>query len=211
MTGQLLLPFLNRIAEILGRPAAPLAHARGDEGDGLGVHAAVTAARSDLGPVERRQVDARKRLQARERGPSGMQARYDAVVEQMKARHEIRIHRWRKNMSGKAWTLHYRDGRVTRLIEAPYPKGPMSAAIFLHEVGHHALGIGFCSPRCLEEYHAWRWSLETMQAFDLNITDAVIARRDRSLRYAVAKAVRRGMRRVPEELAGYLPAGVTTK
>ena len=210
MTGQLLLPFLNRIAEILGRPAPPLPHSHAIGRDGLGARPSATGPRSGRRAIAQH-IDAGRPKRVRDKRTAGMQARYDAVVEQMKARHEIRIHRWRTSMSGKAWTLHYRDGRVVRLIESPYPKGPMSAAIFLHEIGHHALGIGFCSPRCLEEYHAWRWSLETMQAFDLNITDAVIARRDRSLRYAVSKAVRRGMRRVPEELAGYLPAGVEVR
>ena len=80
----------------------------------------------------------------------------------------------------------------------------MSAAVFLHEVGHHAIGLGRYKPRCLEEYHAWAWSLEQMQANGLHVTDAVRYRMHASLHYAVAKAVRRGIKGLPPELEPYL-------
>ena len=96
------------------------------------------------------------------------------------------------------------DGSSARLVEAPYPRGPMSCAIFLHEVGHHAIGFGRYRPRCLEEYHAWRWSLDTMREYGFNVTPAVQRRMADSLRYAVHKALRRGLKRVPRELEPYL-------
>ena len=80
----------------------------------------------------------------------------------------------------------------------------MSCAVFLHEVGHHAIGLGTYRPRCLEEYHAWRWSLETMLELGFNVTEAVRRRRDESLHYAVAKARRRGLKRLPGELVPFL-------
>ena len=80
----------------------------------------------------------------------------------------------------------------------------MSCAVFLHEVGHHAIGLGAYRPRCLEEYHAWRWSLETMLELGFNVTDAVRRRRDESLHYAIAKASRRGLKRLPVELVPFL-------
>lgn len=136
--------------------------------------------------------------------PDGMQARYDAVVQEMLRTYGIRVRKWRTSMSGVAWTVTYADGRVSRLIESPRPRGPMSAAIFLHEVGHHAIGIGRYRPRCLEEYHAWAWSLQQMEAHGLNITDAVRYRMHASLHYAVAKALRRGIKDLPPELAPYM-------
>jgi hypothetical protein len=133
-----------------------------------------------------------------------MQARYDAVVRTMLETHGIRVRKWRTSMSGIAWYVTYRDGTRVNLIEAPRPKGPMSAAVFLHEIGHHAIGFNVYRPRCLEEYHAWRWSLEAMQEHGLNITDAVRLRMHRSLWYAVQKAKRRGIKRIPDELAPFL-------
>ncbi|MBX3383660.1 MAG: hypothetical protein KF864_09145 [Phycisphaeraceae bacterium] len=116
----------------------------------------------------------------------------------------VRVRRWRTNMSGIAWELTYADGSRSRLIESPKPRGPMSAAIFLHEIGHHAIGFNVYKPRCLEEYHAWMFSLEQMRKEGLNITESVQRRVDRSLRYAVAKARRRGIKAIPAELKPYL-------
>ena len=111
-------------------------------------------------------------------------------------------------MSGMAWELSYRDGSRARLIESPKPKGPMSAAVFLHEIGHHAIGFSRYKPRCLEEYHAWAWALEAMHRLGLHISDGVQHRVHESLWYALAKAGRRGMRGVPAEL---LPFGQRPK
>lgn len=132
-----------------------------------------------------------------------MQARYDALVVEMKKQYGIRVRKWRNSSSGCAWEVHYATGSIARLIESPYPKGPMSCAIFLHEVGHHAIGFRTYRPRCLEEYHAWKWSLDMMRAHGLNVTASVQKRMDDSLRYAVAKARRRGLRDVPAELVRY--------
>jgi hypothetical protein len=131
---------------------------------------------------------------------ASMQHRYEQITRQMLDHHEIRVRRWRTSMSGIAWQIRYRDGRIARLIESPKPKGPMSAAIFLHEVGHHAIGFNVYRPRCLEEYHAWAFAMQQMEALGLNITDSVRRRMHSSLRYAVQKAQRRGIRQLPPEL-----------
>lgn len=132
-----------------------------------------------------------------------MRDRYERVTRAMLAEHGVRVRKWRSSMSGVAWQVTYRDGTVSKLIEAPKPRGPMSAAVFLHEIGHHAIGFGVYKPRCLEEYHAWRWSLEQMEANGLNITPAVRARMRESLAYAVDKARRRGLKRLPDDLVRY--------
>lgn len=133
-----------------------------------------------------------------------MRDRYEEVTRRMLREHGVRVRKWRTSMSGVAWQVTYADGAVSRLIEAPRPCGPMSAAIFLHEIGHHAIGFGVYRPRCLEEYHAWRFSLETMEAEGLNVTDAVRRRMRESLEYAVYKARKRGLKRLPPELEAYL-------
>lgn len=133
--------------------------------------------------------------------PLTMAARYEALTRQMLREHDVRVRKWRSSMSGCAWEVYYASGRISRLIEAPRPKGPMSCAIFLHEIGHHAIGFGRYRPRCLEEYHAWRFAIEQMERHGIKVTDGVRKRMDESMRYAVDKARRRGLRQLPAELA----------
>lgn len=135
---------------------------------------------------------------------SRQQNRYDELVKTMKAEFGLRVVRWRSSTSGCAWQVFYQDGSIARLIESPYPRGPMSCAVFLHEVGHHAIGFKTYRPRCREEYHAWRWSFEKMLELDFNLTESVRRRRDEALHYAVAKAARRGLKRLPVELVPFL-------
>ncbi len=135
--------------------------------------------------------------------PTPMRARYDATVRESLERYGVRVRKWRTSMTGVAWEVHYRDGTVSRLIEAPRPRGPMSAAIFLHEIGHHAIGFGVYRPRCLEEHAAWSWAIAEMERRGLNVTDAVRRRMHESLAYAVDKARRRGLKRLPVELEPY--------
>lgn len=131
---------------------------------------------------------------------------YETMTADLLEAHSIRVRRWRSSMSGIAWEVRYRDGTVRRMIEAPRPKGPMSAAVFLHEIGHHVIGFNVYRPRCLEEYHAWAWAIREMEARGVGVTDAVRYRMHQSLAYAVAKARRRGLRVLPEELAPYAEA-----
>jgi len=134
----------------------------------------------------------------------GVQARYDALVEEMKRVHDVRVRKWRKSSSGVAWIIRYRNGKEVKLIESPYPRGPVSCAIFLHEIGHHAIGLGIYRPRCLEEHHVWVWALREMRDRGFNVTPAVEKRMHESMKYAVRKAKRRGLRAVPEELRHYV-------
>jgi hypothetical protein len=149
-------------------------------------------------PPEKKQSTANK--------PRPIQAKYDAIVEKMKGTYGFRIRKWRSSMSGCAWELKDPKGNITRMVESPYPKGPMSCAIFLHEVGHHAIGFHVYKPRCLEEFYAWEWSLEAMGANGIRITKGVLKRRDDALRYALAKALRRGLKNIPAELVQFSPS-----
>ena len=135
--------------------------------------------------------------------PGSMQARYDAMVAEMLTKYGIKVRKWRKNSLGIARLTHFRDGTITRTLESPRPTGPMSAAIFLHEVGHHAIGFEVYKPRCLEEYHAWAFAVREMERLGLNVTDSVRLRMHRSLKYAIDKARRRGLRDLPPELAPF--------
>jgi hypothetical protein len=140
---------------------------------------------------------------ARVGGRMTMQERYDQVVREMLAKYDIKVRRWRKSMSGIATLLTYRDGTQRRFLESPKPKTPLSMSIFLHEVGHHAIGLGVHKPRCLEEFLAWKFSLDTMRELGLPVTEKVETRMRRSMEYAVGKATRRGIRELPPEVAAY--------
>lgn len=138
------------------------------------------------------------------RAGRSMQQRYDDTVVEMLAKYQVRVRKWRTTSSGVAWETTYTDGTKKRMLESPRPRGPMSIAIFLHEIGHHHIGLGAISPRCLEEYHAWMFALAEMRKRGLPITERVEMRVHASLRYAVGKAMRRGIREIPEELRPYM-------
>lgn len=154
-------------------------------------------ATASLGPNHTPPRPTEKRLTAAER--------YDRMSRTMLGRYGIRVRKWRSGTSGVAWQVTYKTGEVSRLIESPRPRGPVSASIFLHEVGHHAIGFDTYKPRCLEEFHAWRFAREQMESWGIDVTDRVEHRIHASLRYAVDKALRRGLKKLPVELTPYLP------
>src|SRR5690349_19746757 len=88
---------------------------------------------------------------------------YSRIVRLMKARHRVRVRKWRRSMSGCAWRVSYRDGRSINWVEAPIPRTALSLAIFLHEIGHHAVGFEKFKKRCEEEYHVWQWAMDQMR------------------------------------------------
>jgi hypothetical protein len=188
------------IERLVPRPVEPVAAKR----PALREEAIQRLSGAEAGEVVE-QVPARK-----EREPSASntaketaEERYERVARAMLSKYGIKVRKWRKSMSGVAYELKYRDGTVKRFIEAPRPRGPMSAAVFLHEIGHHAIGFNVYKPRCLEEYHAWAWSLRAMEEHGLNVTEQVRRRMHDSLWYAVSKAQRRGIKELPAELMAY--------
>lgn len=123
----------------------------------------------------------------------------------MKHRYDLRIKRWRKSMSGCAWRVYHHDGTVVNWVESPYPKTPISLAIFLHECGHHAIGFRTYKRRCEEEYHVWVWAIEQMIKLGVEPDEKVRRRFELSMQYAVSKAVRRGIKILPEPLGQFMP------
>jgi len=130
---------------------------------------------------------------------------YGGIVAKIKKQYGIRVKRWRGNMTGCAWQVRYRDGRVVRWIEAPRPKSPISLAIFLHEVGHHVIGFESYKWRCEEEFHAWNWAIEKMRQLGIEPDQRVRQRFELSMAYAVDKALRRGIKELPDILTPFLP------
>lgn len=130
---------------------------------------------------------------------------FSNIIDQMKSKYDIRVRRWRTNMSGCAWRVYHHDGRVVNWVEAPVPKTPISLAIFLHEVGHHVIGFDRYKKRCEEEYHVWIWAINQMRELGVEPDERVHRRFKLSMQYAVGKAVRRGVKELPEPLAQFLP------
>jgi len=132
-------------------------------------------------------------------------ADFSSIVKRMKTRYHLRIRRWRKSMSGSAWRVYYHDGRSINWVESPYPRTPISLAVFLHEVGHHAIGFDQFRFRCEEEYHAWLWAFDQMRKLGIEPDARVTRRFARSMQYAVGKALRRGAKRIPQLLLRFMP------
>lgn len=127
-------------------------------------------------------------------------ADFSRIVNESRTRFDVKVRRWRRSMSGVAWRVYHHDGRVVNWIEAPQPKTPISLAIFLHEVGHHAIGFEKYKRRCEEEYYVWLWALAEMRRNQVEPDAKVHKRFEMSMRYAVAKAMRRGIKNLPETL-----------
>lgn len=122
------------------------------------------------------------------------------IVEHEKKRYQISIRKWRSTMSGVAYELHYSNGQVKRMVAAPRPKSPVSCAIFLHEVGHHAIGFRKFRPRCLEEFHVWQWAFAEMRRWNITVDQRVLQHYQRSMYHYVQLAKKRGLKHLPEIL-----------
>ncbi len=125
---------------------------------------------------------------------------YGPIVRAMTSSYGLKIKRWRRAMSGCAWRVSYQDGRCVGWVESPFPKTPISLAIFLHEVGHHVIGFNRYKRRCEEEYHAWLWAMDQMRRYGVAPDEKVKRRFEASMQYAVGKAIRRGLKQLPEPL-----------
>ena len=128
---------------------------------------------------------------------SQIEGRYAAQALKLVRQHNVRVCHWRANMTGIAWL-----GHPDRVIEAPHPKSSMSFAVLAHEVGHQALGR--VTPRWREEQQAWLFALQAMETFGVPVTQSVLDRYASSMRYALAKAHRRGLKAIPAELLEFL-------
>lgn len=138
------------------------------------------------------------RRERREQDVTGrIEGRYAQEALALIRQHGVRVCHWRGNMTGIAWI-----GHPDRPIEAPHPRSPMSFAVLAHEVGHQALGR--VKPRWREEQLAWQFALDAMNRLSIPVTDQVKGRYAASMRYALAKARRRGLKQIPTELLPFL-------
>jgi hypothetical protein len=131
---------------------------------------------------------------------------YANMVRELREKYKISIRKWRSEMAGVAYELTYRDGRIKRLIAAPRPRSPVSAAIFLHEVGHHAIGFKRYTQRCLEEHYVWQWAFREMGFRGIPVTARVLSHHRRSMVHYIRHAHARG-EHIPAELTHFACMG----
>ena len=126
-----------------------------------------------------------------------IEGRFAQQASRLLREQNVRVCHWRSSMSGIAWI-----GHPLRPIETPHPRSSLSFAVLAHEVGHHVLGS--VRPRWREEQLAWQFAFAQMERLGVPLTDAVRERYAASMRYALAKALRRGLREVPAELIEFI-------
>lgn len=129
---------------------------------------------------------------------------YRDMEKDLKSRYKIRVRKWNSRMSGAAYELAYPDGRIKRLIAAPRPRGPVSAAIFLHEVGHHAIGFKRYSQRVQEEYYVWQWTFREMAARGIPLDARVQRHYRRSMFHYIQRERARGNHHFPPEFHPFI-------
>lgn len=145
----------------------------------------------------KKQKGASRRERRQRNVTTRIEGRYAAQALHLLREHNVTVCHWRSSMTGIAWL-----GHPDRVIEAPHPKSPMSFAVLAHEVGHHALGR--MRPRWHEEQQAWLFAFNAMEAHDIPLTDNVVERYHGAMRYALAKALRRGLKEIPAAMVEFL-------
>jgi hypothetical protein len=106
----------------------------------------------------------------------------------------VTVRKYRSGSTGTAYTEADDWG-----IEAPHPRGPVSFAVFAHEVGHQLKHRDGSRPRWLEEIEAWEFALSCFERFELPGVERARASAARHLRYTAARLARR--RRLSPETA----------
>ncbi|MBI4308182.1 MAG: hypothetical protein HY684_05185 [Chloroflexi bacterium] len=130
----------------------------------------------------------------------------ESLARSILAIHPVRVVRWRKSLSGVAWHITKNGSLVETRIETPRPHTPLSFAIFAHELGHHLQRVERASwpSRMEQEYDAWQRAFALMRQHGVPITEKVERRYVQAMRYALAKALRRGAVRIPAYFVRFL-------
>ena len=102
----------------------------------------------------------------------------------------VTIRKYRKAMTGIAYVNDEDWG-----IEAPEPRGPVSFAVFAHEVGHQLLHRTRNRPRWQEEIEAWEYAIHQFDRLGLDGRGLAFSRAALGVRWAIVKALKRSPRR----------------
>jgi hypothetical protein len=117
------------------------------------------------------------------------------------------VRKWRTNNTGRAFTSD-----PDWSIEVPHPRGPVSFAVFAHEVGHQSLHRDSWRPRWLEELEAWEFAYAQFKQFDLPGVERSQREVAQRLRYLARKLViRKVSARTAREVLDRYPTWVWTE
>lgn len=130
---------------------------------------------------------------------------YQTAAEILLRESGCTVRKWRKNATGTAYTSSADWG-----IESPEPRGPISFAVFAHEVGHQMLHRHNSAPRWQEELEAWEYAVDQFSRFQLD-AKGVRERMVRSLRYAAAKTSKRCSAETARALLDRYPKWIWTE
>ncbi len=130
--------------------------------------------------------------------------KFEQAGEVLLRENNAKLVRVRRTMSGVAY-------RHTTAVEgkwefaSPLPKTAISFAVFAHEVGHiHQFQTQEkTKPRWKEEYDAEMFAIACFKHFGFTIPHIVLNRIRWHIAYALAKALNRGMKKLPDELKAY--------
>ena len=115
---------------------------------------------------------------------------YECIVADLCQKYNIIVER---GSNGRGKALH-----DTRTIRIPTNLGKQGFLIALHEVGH--IVHGPVSPVWKGEILAERFAVKTARRFGVSVGPKQLDRMWEYISYAVGKAVRRGLKRVPSRL-----------
>ena len=108
------------------------------------------------------------------------------------------VKKWRNESSGVAYNFSNR-------IECPHPTNAYNLGILAHEIAHHELGHTRGKHpkggRWKEELDAWLWSNDVLCQIGVEPNYAQVTL---AIQFAFQKAVKRGLRSIPEEMRPHL-------
>jgi len=130
--------------------------------------------------------------------------KYEQAGEVLVRENNAILIRVRKSMSGRAY--HHTTAMTGKWeFSSPLPKTAKSFEVFAHEIGHiHQFQTeGKHKPRWKEEYDAEMFALDCFKRFNFTIPRIILNRIRWHIAYSLAKALNRGMKKIPEELKPY--------
>ncbi len=103
------------------------------------------------------------------------------------------------------WSRPHAHPKERKICKMPLPTGRKSLFSFLHEVGHivHPRGGIKKELRAVEEYYATCYAKEEIRKHGISVSKQQSRDYDRYIRRCLARALRRGLKKVPKEIARF--------
>lgn len=107
----------------------------------------------------------------------------------------------------KCWSRPHAHPKERKICKIPLPTGRKSLFDFLHEVGHivHPRAGIKKELRAVEEYYATYYAKCEMRKLGVAVAKDQAKGYDRYITMSLARALRRGLKKVPSEIRQYKP------